>query len=338
MPKLHLVAALAYDGLCTFEFGCAVEVFGLDRTELGVDWYRFEVCSIERTPIRALGGIRVVTRHGINLLDRADTIVIPGWRDIDDPPPTALLRKLQRAHTRGARLCTICSGVFVLAAAGLLTGMSVTTHWRYADALARRYPELTIAPNALYVDNGQIITSAGSAAGLDMMLHLVKRDYGARIANRVAQRLVIPPHRDGGQAQFLPRPVPSDDGTRIAHVLEWARANIQRPLTLRSMAQHAGVSTRTLQRQFVESTGMAPGEWLIKERVAVAKELLELGRDRVSDIATHAGFGSEESLRRHFKLIVGVAPNTYRSQFYTGDEHANARQDSVKQAAVAARS
>ena len=203
----HFVVALAYDRLCTFEFGCTVELFALERPELDVDWYRFAVCAVEPGIIRAAGGITVQAPYAPELLAQADTIVIPGWRDADEAPPPALLALLRAAHARGARLCSICSGVFVLAAAGLLDGQRATTHWRYAEKLAQRYPRVRVEPDHLYVDNGQVITAAGSAAGLDMLLHVVRRDYGARIGNLVAQRLVVAPHREGGQAQFLPRPL-----------------------------------------------------------------------------------------------------------------------------------
>ena len=208
----HLVAALVYDRLCTFEFGCVTELFALERPELGVKWYRFAVCAVEAGPIRAAGGIGIAAPYSLKMLDRASTIVVPGWRDPDERPPEPLLKKIRAAVGRGARVCSICSGVFVLAAAGVLDGKTVTTHWRYADKLQQRYPQLRVKPDALYVDEGQVITSAESAAGLDMLLHLVRRDYGSAIANRVAQRLVVPPHRDGGQAQFVPRPMPQDDG------------------------------------------------------------------------------------------------------------------------------
>src|SRR5579863_1434372 len=186
-PMRHRVVALAYDKLCTFEFGCTVELFALPRPELTVPWYEFAVCAIERGPLRAAGGLRITVTDGLELLDRADTIVVPGWRSIEEHPPAALLKALEAAHRRGARLCSICSGVFVLAAAGVLDGRRATTHWKYAQVLASRYPRIRVDPNALYVDEGQVVTSAGSAAGLDMLLHLVRRDFGARIANRVAQ-------------------------------------------------------------------------------------------------------------------------------------------------------
>ncbi|MFZ6677060.1 transcriptional regulator FtrA [Undibacterium sp. Tian12W] len=313
--KPHLVVALAYDQLCTFEFGCTVELFALNRPELGVDWYEFAVCAAEPGKLRAAGGITVEVPYGLDMLDQADTIIIPGWRDADEMPPPALLEKIRLAHARGARICTICSGVFILAAAGILDGKTVTTHWRYAEKLLRRYPEITVQANALYVDQGQIMTSAGSAAGLDMLLHLVRKDYGAKVANMVAQRLVVPPHREGGQAQFVPRPMPADEHARLAKLMDWVRSNPALPHNLASMAKKAAMSTRTLQRHFKDSTGMAPGEWLICERVAIAKELLESPASSLPQVAELAGFGSEESLRRHFRRIVANSPGNYRKQF-----------------------
>jgi len=316
----HLVVALAYDRLCTFEFGCVTELFALERPELGVDWYRFAVCAGEPGPIRAAGGITVAAPYTLKLLDRADTIVIPGWRDADEVPPEPLLKKIRAAHKRGARLCSICSGVFVLAAAGVLDGKAVTTHWRYADQLQQRYPQLQVRPDALYVDEGSIITSAGSAAGLDMLLHLVRRDHGSAVANRVAQRLVVAPHRDGGQAQFVPRPMPHDESGRLARLMDWVRSHPATPHTLRSLAEWAAMSPRTLQRQFHDATGMAPYEWVVRERVAVARELLEapapLPMARVAELA---GFGSEESLRRHFRRIALTSPGAYRKKFGVTD-------------------
>ncbi|AOK31599.1 transcriptional regulator [Burkholderia singularis] len=312
----HLVVALAYDRLCTFEFGCVVELFALPRPELGVDWYRFAVCASEPGPVRAAGGITVAAPYRLALMDRAQTIVIPGWRDPDETPPEPLLKKIRAAHRRGARLCSICSGVFVLAAAGILDGVTVTTHWRYAQRLQARYPLLRVNPDALYVDAGQIVTSAGSAAGLDMLMHVVRRDYGSAIANRVAQRLVLPPHRDGGQAQFVPRPLPRVSGDRLAKLIDWMRAHAAQPHTLASLAARAAMSPRTLQRLFRDATGLGPYEWLIRERVGLAKELIE--RDpalSVARVAALAGFGSEESLRRHFRRIAATSPAVYRRNF-----------------------
>ena len=311
----HLVVVLAYDGLCTFEFGCAVELFALQRPELGVEWYDFAVCAVEAGPIRAAGGITIGAAYDPALIERAGTVVIPGWRGADEAPPQALLALLRAAHARGARLCSICSGVFVLAAAGLLDGRRATTHWRYADLLARRYPAIEVLPNDLYVDSGQIITSAGSAAGLDMLLHLVRRDYGARVANLVAQRLVVPPHREGGQAQYLPRPMAHDEQGRLTKLMDWVRAHLALAHSVSGLARRAAMSPRTLQRQFQAATGSGVIEWLARERVARVKDLLETTRLPLAQVAEQAGFGSEESLRHHFRKLAATTPGAYRRQF-----------------------
>ena len=313
--KKHLVVALAYDRLCTFEFGCTVELFALERPELDVDWYDFAVCAVEPGPIRAAGGITVQAPYAPELLALADTIVIPGWRDADEPPPPALLELIRAAHRRGARLCSICSGVFVLAAAGVLDGQRATTHWRYADKLAKRYPNIDVQPDHLYVDTGQVITAAGSAAGLDMLLHVVRRDHGARIGNLVAQRLVVAPHREGGQAQFLPRPMAQGEQGRLSKLMDWLRSHPDRPHTVASMAERAAMSPRTLQRQFQQATGMGAVEWLIRERVAIVKEMLEVPDVPLAQIAERAGFGSEESLRHHFRRLAATTPGAYRKRF-----------------------
>ena len=313
--KKHLVVALAYDRLCTFEFGCTVELFALERPELGVDWYDFAVCAVEEGPIRAAGGITVQAPYTPELLALADTIIIPGWRDADELPPPQLLEWIRAAHARGARLCSICSGVFVLAAAGVLDGQRATTHWRYAERLARRYPKIDVQPDDLYVDNGQVITAAGSAAGLDMLLHLVRRDHGAKVGNMVAQRLVVAPHREGGQAQFLPRPMAQGEQGRLSKLMDWLRSHPEQPHTVASMAERAAMSPRTLQRQFQQATGFGPIEWLIRERVAIVKEMLEEPDVPLTQIAERAGFGSEESLRHHFRRLAATTPGAYRKRF-----------------------
>ncbi len=313
--RAGMVAALAYDGLCTFEFGCVVELFSLERPELGVPWYKFGVCSLERAPVRAAGGVQVWAPYSLRLLDRADTIIIPGWRNRDELPPLALIKKLRAAHARGARLCSICSGVFVLAATGLLAGKSATTHWRHVPRLREMYPDIEVHPNELYVDEGRFVTAAGSAAGLDMMLHLVRTDYGARIANLVAQRLVIPAHREGGQAQYLPRPMPRDSENPLAALLDWIRGNPRAPHSVSAWARRAGMSSRTLQRQFREAIGLTPKEWLIRERVGRAKEALEVTSAPLWKVGESVGFTSEESFRRHFRRVAGTSPSHYRHQF-----------------------
>ena len=320
--KKHLVVVLAYDRLCTFEFGCAVELFALERPELGVEWYQFAVCAIEPGPIRAAGGITISAPHDPALLAQAGTIVIPGWRDADEAPPPALLQQLRDAHARGARLCSICSGVFILAAAGLLDGQRATTHWRYADKLARRYPAIDVQPDDLYVDGGQVITSAGSAAGLDMLLHLVRRDYGAHVGNLVAQRLVVPPHREGGQAQYLPRPMAHDEKGRLSRLMDWIRSHPAERHSVASMAARAAMSARTLQRQFQDATGFGPVEWVTRERIAIVKDLLETSELPLAVLAEKAGFGSEESLRHHFRRLTLTTPAAYRRQFSEAREQA----------------
>jgi AraC family transcriptional activator FtrA len=316
--KKHLVVALAYDRLCTFEFGCTVELFALERPELDVDWYDFAVCAVEPGPIRAAGGIIVQAPYTPELLERADTIIIPGWRDADELPPPGLLALIRAAHQRGARLCSICSGVFVLAAAGVLDGQRATTHWRYAERLAQRYPKIEVQPDHLYVDNGQVITAAGSAAGLDMLLHVVRRDHGARVGNLVAQRLVVAPHREGGQAQFLPRPMAQPYNQRqgkLSRLMDWLRSHPAQQHTVASMAERAAMSPRTLQRQFQQATGLGPVEWLIRERVAIVKDLLEVPDVPLAQIAERAGFASEESLRHHFRRLAATTPGAYRRRF-----------------------
>jgi len=311
----HHVAIVAYDGLCTFEFGCAIELFALERPELGVRWYSHAVCAVEPGPLRALGGLTVHVPHGLDALAGASTIVIPGWRDADEPPPAALVEALQAAHRRGARICSICSGAFVLAHAGLLDGRKATTHWRYLERLRTRFPAIDIDPSSLYVDDGGIVTSAGSAAGLDMLLHLVRLDFGAAIANRVAQRLVIAAHRGGDQAQLVARPLPDDAANAIARLMDWVRENIRLAHTVASLAAQARMGTRTFQRRFKDSTGLPPLAWLVRERVALARQLLEtrqaLDIDAVADLA---GLGSGESLRRHFRAQGLPPPARYRKR------------------------
>ncbi|PWC87770.1 transcriptional regulator [Azospirillum sp. TSH100] len=318
MPKATspLAVALAYDGLCTFEFGVAVEVFGLPRPELGPDWYRFAVAALDPGPLRAMGGIRVEADGGLDLLDQADIIVIPGWRGATEPVPDALIAALRQAASRGACLLSICSGAFVLAAAGLLNGRQATTHWRYATMLADLYPDIQVVPDVLYVDEGNIMTSAGSAAGIDLCLHLVRRDFGPEAANSVARRLVVQPHREGGQAQFIEAPVPiAREGARLAPLLDHLRDSLAEDHSLSSMASKAGMSLRTFLRRFQAMTGTTPGEWLLTERLSRVRELLECSSLPVEEVATLTGFGSAATLRHHFRQRLGLSPASYRARF-----------------------
>ncbi|HWY24174.1 MAG TPA: transcriptional regulator FtrA [Nevskia sp.] len=309
----HSVAVLAYNHLCTFEFGIAVEVFGLPRPEIP-DWYKFKVCAIEPGPLAATGGFRLLAEGGLKDLRQADTIVVPGWRGIHTPVPEPLIKALRAAHARGARLLSFCSGVFVLAATGLLDGRRATTHWRYAKHLQQAHPAIRIEPDVLYVDEGQLLTSAGSAAALDLSLHLVRRDHGPKIANMVARRLVIPPHRDGGQAQFIDRPV-QEEGAAMAALFDWMRRNLARELPLKVLAKQARMSERTFLRRFEEATGTTPKDWLTNERLGRARELLEGSGMAVERVATECGFGSADTLRHHFRTRLQLSPRRYRDRF-----------------------
>jgi AraC family transcriptional regulator, transcriptional activator FtrA len=314
-PSNKLVAALVYDQLCSFEFGCAAEIFGLPRPEFGEDWYRFITCAAEPGPLRALGGITVQSDAALDVLPSAGTIIVPGWKGADAAPSEQLIRALLQAHAAGARLLTICSGVFVLAATGLLDGKRVTTHWRYAEKLQRLYPRLNVDANVLYVDEGQILTSAGSAAGLDLCLHLVRRDYGAAIANQVARRLVLAPHRNGGQAQFIERPILRERHGRLADAIASIIARLHEPMSIDSMAELAAMSPRTFMRRFQETTGKTPAEWLIDARVERARELLEHSDLSVEQIAARSGFGTAATLRHHFRRKLQLSPISYRARF-----------------------
>ena len=309
------VAALAYDGLGAFELGIVAEVFGLPRPEMGPDWYRFQVCSLTSGPLRATGGLLVQAQGNIARLAKAETIVIPGWKGAHEPPPKKLIAALKRAHARGARLVSICSGVFVLAATGLLDGKRATTHWRYVDALSSQYPRIRVEPDVLYVDEGTILTSAGSAAGIDLCLHIVRRDFGADVANHVARRLVVPPHREGGQAQFIQAPIRNGNGGGLAPVLDWAQSHLSRGLQVEELASRASMSPRTFARRFREETGTTPRQWLIHQRLLAAQRRLEKTDESVDQIAEAVGLQTAATLRQHFSRALRTTPTAYRRRF-----------------------
>jgi len=315
MAARHRVVAIAYDRLCTFEFGIVTEAFALPRPELNVPWYEFAVCSIDTKPLRAMGGITIRANGTLHALRRANTIVIPGWRDADERPPETLLAALRNAHRRGARLLSICSGVFVLAAAGLLDGRRATTHWRYAERLATRFPKVRVEPDVLYIDEGAVLTSAGSAAGIDRCLHVMRKDYGARVANQVARRLVVAPHRDGGQAQFIPSPVPQDSLRGLSRLTEWAQANLHRPLTVDTLARQARMSPRSFARRFRAELGTTPHRWISHQRVLAAQHHLETTDDSIDRVAEAVGLQSAATLRQHFQQRLGTSPMAYRRRF-----------------------
>jgi len=307
-----LVVALAYDGLCLFEFGIAAEVFGLKRPEFTFPWYRFAVAAVEPGPMHTLGGLSVQADGGLDLLESARTIVIPGWRSLIEPPPAPLLAALRRAEARGARILTLCSGVFPLAASSLLNGKRATTHSRHLAVLRQRYPAIEAVTNVLYVDEGQLITAAGSAAGIDAALHLVRRDFGAAVANAVARRMVVAGHREGDRPQDLPLPGPQARRDRFEDALDYARTHLDRTHTVAHLAAVAAMSERTFLRRFRERLGTNPKAWLLAERIGRAQELLETESASLQDVATSVGFQSVETFRAAFRREVGVAPAAYR--------------------------
>jgi AraC family transcriptional regulator, transcriptional activator FtrA len=310
-----LVVALLYDGLCTFEFGIVAEVFGLYRPEMGPGWYRFASCAIEKGSLRAHGGFVFQADHGPELLAKADIIVIPGWKGAHVPVPERLCDQIRAAHARGARLVSICSGAFVLAATRLLDGGTATTHWRHAAALQARFPKVRIDATSLYRSHNRVFTSAGSAAGIDLLIDIVRQDFGPRAANSVARRLVVSAHRTGGQAQFLERPVPVHPGREIAPLLDRIRDNLKQSWTTATMARECRMSLRTFLRRFREATGRSPGDWLVEERIEAAKVLLCEQPLSIETISAVVGFGSAHALRHHFRSKAGLTPTEYRSRF-----------------------
>lgn len=310
------VIALAYDGLCTFEFGVAVEIFGLPRPEMGENWYRFAVASIDEGELRATGGVRILTDGDLSLLESADRVIIPGWRGSDAPVPERLCEALRKAHARGCQLMSICSGVFVLAASGLLDDRKATTHWRYIETLKARFPAIRVVEDVLYQDEGDILTSAGSAAGIDLCLHVVRRDYGMEAANRVAHRLVIQPHRDGSQTQRVSRPVAQlRESQRLGPLFDYLHQQLAKPHSVDSLARRVGMSQRTFLRRFQDATGTTPARWLLNERLLRAKDYLENSRMSIDLIAEQTGFGQTATLRHHFRQRFALSPAQYRKRF-----------------------
>jgi AraC family transcriptional activator FtrA len=300
--------------MSAFETGIVTEVFGLPRPELTVDWYELAVCAAG--PVPMVGGAQLTTPHGLDVLARAQTVIVPGVPDVHADPAPELVAALRLAHRRGARVVSICSGAFALAGAGLLDGRPATTHWRYAPLLRQRYPLVKVDADVLYVDDGDLLTSAGSAAGLDLCVHLVRRDFGPAVANAVARRLVIPPHRDGGQAQFIEAPVAADpDDDRIARSMAWAVAHLTEPVTVAALARVAHMSTRSYLRHFARCSGTSPIRWLIAQRVQASLALLEAGTAPVEEVAGRVGFDSPATFRYHFGRAMHTSPSAYRRAF-----------------------
>ncbi|OLL29747.1 AraC family transcriptional regulator [Burkholderia sp. SRS-W-2-2016] len=312
----HVVAVIAFDRISPFHLSVPCVVFGEDRRGGGVPDFDFRVCAAESGPLTTTAGFSIALTHGLDALADAQTIIVPSWRDPDETPPAALLDALRAAHARGALLVGLCLGAFVLAAAGILDGRPASTHWAWADDFARRYPRVRLDPDVLYVDDGDVLTSAGTAAGLDCCLHVLRRICGAQTANYVARRLVVSPHRQGGQAQYVQQPMPPNPrGDRLSGLLDWVSGNLAAPHTLDTLAARALMSRRTFTRRFRLATGTTVGAWLLAQRLARAQQLLESSDESVEAIAASAGFGSAASLRQHFADAFRTSPSAWRRDF-----------------------
>jgi AraC family transcriptional activator FtrA len=332
--RRHLVAALLGSRVSAFELGTVHEVFGLDRSDDVQEWYEMRVVAAYGSPVpvnlftrgwpteSTTGSWSVSTPWDLDTLDEADTVVVVAWPDAPAAAPPDVLDALRRVHARGGRIVSVCSGAFLLAEAGLLDGRRATTHWLYTDDLAGQYPDIEVDPNVLFVDSGdRIYTSAGTAAGIDLCLHIVRLDYGADIANMVARRMVVPPQRDGGQAQFVDTPMPpAPDDDTIAATLEWAMGHLDQALQVDDMARRAMLSPRTFARRFRSVTGTTPMKWLARQRVLHAQRLLETTDLPVELIAHQCGFATATVLRTHFRRLAGTSPQAYRRVFRCADD------------------
>lgn len=311
-----VVAAIAMNPVSTFELAVCCEVFAIPRPEALEHGYEFMVCAVDDQPMPATGGITITTPYRLADAARADTIIVSAYKDVDCLPPDEVLQTLRDAHDRGARILSVCSGAFALAHAGLLDGRRATTHWMYADRLQAMFPKVDVDPDVLYAIDGNVMTSAGTAAGIDLCLHVVRMDHGAQVANYFARRMVMPPHRDGGQSQYVQAPVPECQGDDpIAEVSDWMVANLHEELPVEELARRALMSPRTFARRFRAATGTTPHQWLLRQRVLHAQHLLEATAESVERIATRCGFSSAAVLRQHFNRVVGTSPLAYRRTF-----------------------
>ncbi|WP_254896983.1 GlxA family transcriptional regulator [Amycolatopsis sp. Hca4] len=317
-PNRHHVAVLVRHGMLVIELGIVHRLFGQARSAAGEPLYEVVTCTLEPGPVRTDTDVTIPVERGPEVLAEADTVIVPASRVEYEPLARVLTPPLKAALDRirpDARIASICTGAFVLAAAGLLDGRRATTHWRSAQDLRDRFPEVEVDPCVLYTDDGDVLTSAGVAAGIDLVLHMIRRDHGAAVANEVARGTVVSPHREGGQAQFVRRPVPEPRTSSTKEARAWALENLHRPLTLRELAAREAMSTRTFTRRFREEVGISALQWLTQQRVERARQLLEESDLPVDRVATEAGFGTAASLRQHFQAALGVSPSAYRSTF-----------------------
>ncbi|ATL66584.1 helix-turn-helix domain-containing protein [Nocardia terpenica] len=310
----HRVVALLQPPQSPFELACAAEIFGTTRPDVPAR-YDFRICAERPGPVQTTIGYAMLVDAGLEALEEADTVIVPGWQPLGTPAQPTVIEALRAAHRRGARIAAICTGAFVIAQAGLLDGRRATTHWRHTALLASTFPDIQVDPDVLYVDLGDVATSAGTGAGIDLCLHLVRSDHGATYAARIAQNMVLPPHRDGSQLQYIPRPAPAWADESLAPLLDWATSRLDSELTVPRLAEHAGLSTRTLARRFTEQLGTSPGQWLLGQRLDAARALLEQTPLPVEAIATRVGLASAVNLRRHFRAHLGTTPGAYRRTF-----------------------
>ncbi|GAB3543079.1 helix-turn-helix domain-containing protein [Noviherbaspirillum agri] len=313
------IAVIAFDGITPFHLSVPSLVFGNHHAGPGVPAFDVRICAVDKAPLRTTAGYSINTEHDLAALDAADVVIMPSWHNDCRAFPPALLEALRRAHGRGARLVGLCLGAFPLAEAGLLDGRPATTHWGFADTLAARYPKVMVNREVLYVDDGDVVTSAGVAAGIDCCLHLLRQIGGAEVANRLARQLVVAPHRQGGQAQFIERPLPvtHSDG-RFSQVLDWVSRHLAQPHSIDTLAQRAAMSRRNFTRHFRQATGTSFTQWLLAQRLAHAQRMLEGTDASIEVVAQEAGFGSALSLRQHFRTNLRTSPSAYRSLFRTG--------------------
>ena len=309
------IAVVALDRTPLFHLSVPCEVLGADRSDMGLPRHEVLVVRAERGPLRSSSGVALQTPHGLDVLDEVDIVIVPWWGHHDDELPARLLGALRRAHDRGARIAGLCGGAFVLAAAGLLDGRRATTHWMYADKLAARYPLVRVEPKVLYVDEGDVLTSAGTAAAIDLCLHLLRGLSGAEVANAVARRMVVPPHRSGGQRQFVETPLPSEPCEGLQDVMEWVAERLDEEHSIPSLARRAAMSERTFARRFTAEVGTTPHKWLTSQRVLRARHLLESTDLDVERIARESGFATAAVLRHHFQREIGIPPVAYRRAF-----------------------